>query len=250
MLWSLLTITIGVYAGLCIVFLVFQRSFLYMPRPETPAHAAAFTLEVPGARVRISSRPHDGPQALIYFGGNAEDVAYSLPELAALFPDRAIYLMHYRGYCGSSGRPAEAALRSDAHALFTLVHARHADVMVVGRSLGTSLAVQLAAEEPVSRIVLITPFESIVRIAQRVAPFLPMSLLLRDRYESWRYAPHVHCPALLIAASDDELVPMEDTELLLRAFPTGVATLRVIDGTDHNSVSDKPEFWEALVTGR
>jgi pimeloyl-ACP methyl ester carboxylesterase len=183
---------------------------------------------------------------VIYFGGNAEDVAYTLPELAALFPDRAIYLMHYRGYCGSSGRPSETALRSDARALFQMVHAHHSDVIVVGRSLGSSLAIQLAAEEPVSRIVLITPFESILRIAQRTAPFLPITLLLHDKYESWRFAPRVTCPTLLIAASHDKVVPLGDTETLLRAFRPGVATLRVMDDTDHNSVSDKAEFWEAL----
>ena len=90
MFWSLLTIAVGVYAGLCLVFLLFQRSFIYMPTPVTPTHAQAFPLEVPGATVRISSRPHDGPGALVYFGGNAEDVAYTVPELAELFSDRAI----------------------------------------------------------------------------------------------------------------------------------------------------------------
>jgi len=250
MLWSLLAIAIGVYAGLCLVFAVFQRSFIYMPTPVTAAHAAAFPLEVSGATVRISSRPHDGPRALVYFGGNAEDVAYTVPELAELFADRAIYGMHYRGYSGSSGRPAEAALRSDARALFELVNARHPDVIVVGRSLGSSLAIQLAAEEPISRLVLITPFESILSIARRVAPFLPMGLLLRDKYESWRYAPRVTCPTLVIAASHDELVPLADTQRLVAAFPPDVATLKVVDGTDHNSVSAEAEFREALVNGR
>jgi pimeloyl-ACP methyl ester carboxylesterase len=250
MLWSLLAIAIGVYAGLCLVFAVFQRSFIYMPTPVTAAHAAAFPLEVSGATVRISSRSHDGPRALVYFGGNAEDVAYTVPELAELFADRAIYGMHYRGYSGSSGRPAEAALRSDARALFELVHARHPDVIVVGRSLGSSLAIQLAADEPVTRLVLITPFESILSIARRVAPFLPMGLLLRDKYESWRYAPRVTCPTLVIAASHDELVPLADTQRLVAAFPPDVATLKVVDGTDHNSVSAEAEFREALVNGR
>lgn len=248
--WSLLTIVIGVYAGLCLIFLVFQRSFIYMPTPATPAHAAAFTLEVPDTKVRISSRPHDGPKAVVYFGGNAEDVAYTVPELAQLFPDRAVYGMHYRGYSGSSGHPSETALRSDARALFELVHARHPDVIVVGRSLGSSLAIQLAAEEPVSRLVLITPFESILSIAKRVAPFLPMNLLLRDKYESWRFAPKVSCPTLVIAASHDELVPLADTRRLVAAFQAEVVTLRVVEGTDHNSVSGEAEFWEALANGK
>lgn len=246
MLWSLLTIAIGVYVGLCLIFFVFQRSFIYMPTPATPAQAAAFTLDVPGAAVRISTRIHDGPKALVFFGGNAENVAYTVPELAEAFPDRAVYGMHYRSYSGSTGHPSESAFRGDARALFKHVHARHPDVIVMGRSLGSSLAIQLAAEEPVSRLVLITPFESILSIAKRTAPFLPMSLLLCDKYESWRYAPHVTCPTLLIAASHDDLVPLADTRRLAAGFSPDVATLLVIEGTDHNSVSNEAEFWEAI----
>ncbi len=201
---------------------------------------------MPEANVRISSRPHGGPKALVSFGGNAEDVAYTVPALAEVFPDRSIYAMHYRGYSGSSGRPSETALRSDARALFELVHSRHPDVIVVG----SSLAIQVAAEEPVSRLVLITPFESILSIAQRTAPFLPMSLLLRDKYESWWYAPRVTCPTLVIAASHDELVPLADARRLVAAFQGEVAALRVVDGTDHNSVSGEAEFWEALANGK
>jgi len=246
MLWILVTIGLAVYVGLCAFFFVFQRSFIYMPVPMTSAHAAALVLDVPGARLRISARPKSGPQARIYFGGNAEDVAFSLAELAAVFPDRALYLMHYRGYGGSSGRPTEASLRSDARALYEMVHARHPDVLVIGRSLGSSLAIQLAAEENVTRLVLIAPFESILTIVKRVAPFLPIDLLLADTYESWRYAHRVGCPTLILAASHDEIVPAGDTKKLLDAFRPGVATLRILDGTDHNSLSDSGEFWEAL----
>ena len=250
MLWTILTIAVSVYASLCLFFFVFQRSFIYIPTPATPMHGAAAVLEVPGARLRLSTRPLDGPKALVSFGGNAEDVASTLPQLAAAFPDRAIYALHYRGYSGSSGQPAEAAMRNDARALFKMVHGRHPDVMAVGRSLGSSLAIQLAAEGPVSRLVLIAPFESILAIASRVAPFLPMRLLLRDPWQSWRYAPRVTCPTLILAASHDEIVPMSDTKKLFEAFQPGVATLRVIDGTDHNSVSCPEEFWEALVEGK
>ena len=87
---------------------------------------------------------------------------------------------------------------------------------------------------------------SVIALAQRVAPFLPMRLLLRDPYESWRYAPKVTCPTLVIAASHDEIVPLAGTERLVAAFPPDVATLRVLDGTDHNSVSGEADFWEAL----
>lgn len=250
MLWNLLAIGLSVYAGSCLVFLVFQRSFIYMPTSRTSAHDATLVLDVADARLQISVQPHDGPRAVVYFGGNAEDVAFAVPELTHAFPDRAVYAMHYRGYSGSSGRPAEAALRRDARALFAMAHARHPDVIAIGRSLGSSLAIQLAAEEPVSRLVLIAPFESILAIAARTAPFLPMRLLLRDRYESWRYAPLVLCPTLILAADRDELVPMDDTRKLLAAFRPGVATLRVIENANHNSLSDGAAFWEAVANGR
>ncbi len=106
MLWTILTIAVGVYFLLCLFFFVFQRSFIYMPTPATTAHDAADVLAVPDARLRVSARPLDGPKALVYFGGNAEDVAYTVPELAVAFPDRAIYALHYRGYSGSTGHPA------------------------------------------------------------------------------------------------------------------------------------------------
>lgn len=247
--WSILTIAACAYAGVCLIFFIFQRSFIYMPTPATPAHAGTVTLEVPGATLRVSCRPMEGTKALVYFGGNAEDVAFTLPDLSAAFPNRAIYCLHYRGYSGSTGHPAEAAMRGDARALFEMVRDRHPDVMAVGRSLGSSLAIQLAAEGRVSRLVLIAPFESILTIAQRTAPFLPMRLLLCDPWRSWSYAPRVTCPTLILAASHDEIVPMGDTRKLFEAFRPGVARLRVIDGTDHNSVSGPEEFWEAVVRG-
>ena len=250
MLWITLTIAVSVYTAVCLFFFVFQRSLIYMPTPAMPGHDASAVLDVPDARLRIATREREGPKALVYFGGNAEDVTSSLPQLATAFPDRAIYALHYRGYGGSTGHPAEAAMRHDARALFEMVHSRHPDVMAVGRSLGSSLAIQLAAEGDVSRLVLIAPFESILAIASRVAPFLPMRVLLRDPWQSWRFAPRVTCPTLILAASHDEIVPMGDTRKLVEAFRPGVATLRVIDGTDHNSVSGPEEFWDAVAEGR
>jgi hypothetical protein len=141
-------------------------------------------------------------------------------------------------------------LHRDAKELFKMVHAAHSDVTVIGRSLGSGVAIRLASEEPVSRLVLITPFDSILNIARRVAPFLPIGLLMSDRYESWRCAPLVKAPTLILAAANDALVPAASTSSLFRAFSPGVATMRFLNGTDHNSVSETPEFMEAIQAGR
>src|SRR5258706_13661365 len=198
---TLIAVLAFAYLGLCALLFLFQRSLIYFPHPRASSSGATtITLPVEGARVLVTARPHSGPNALVYFGGNAEDVSYSLPSFSAAFPDHAIYLLHYRGYGGSSGTPGETALFSDAIALFDKVRIEHGNVVVVGRSLGSGVAVHLASVRPVARLVLVTPYNSIQEIAARQFPYLPVRWLLRDRYESWKYAKQVAVPTLLVAA--------------------------------------------------
>ena len=97
---------------------LFQRSLLYFPQPRSvDSPAQTLHLPVSGAQLIVSTKAHAGRKALVYFGGNAEDVSASLASFSEAFPDYAIYLMHYRGYGGSSGAPSEAALNADALAL-------------------------------------------------------------------------------------------------------------------------------------
>ena len=109
----LVVILAGSYLALCVALLVFQRALIYFPQPAT-LDTPSLTLDVADAQVQVSIRPHEGPKALIYFGGNAEDVSRNLPEFAEAFPDHALYLMHYRGFGGSSGSPSEEAIARDA----------------------------------------------------------------------------------------------------------------------------------------
>lgn len=247
-----LTLILGaafIYLALCVAILFFQRSMIYFPQMVPPATGAnVLHLAVNGAELRVRTRPIRGPKALIYFGGNAEDVAYSLPELAAAFPDHALYLMHYRGYGGSTGKPTEAALVADALALFDQVLTAHSQIAVVGRSLGSGVAVQLASQRPVARLVLVTPYNSILEMAQAQFFFLPVRWLLLDKFESWKFAGKVSAPTLLIAAQHDEVIPRLSTEALLGHFPAGVASLRVIAGAGHNTISNRPEYL-ALMRG-
>ena len=234
----------AIYAGICLILFFAQRHLIYFP--TAASHAPTEILDVADATLRLSTRPQEGSKALIYFGGNAEDVSLSLEAFSTAFPEHAIYMMHYRGYGGSTGRPSEPALHSDAQALFEMVHARHPEVVVVGRSLGSGLAVRLAAGLPVSRLILVTPYDSIVNLARRQFPFLPVGLLLQDRFESWRHAPRVTAPTLIIAAEHDEVVPRERTTALLEAFSPGVARMEMIPGAGHNSLSSNPAYMKAV----
>ena len=250
-MWHVLRMVLGsaaiAYIVWCVALFLSQRSMIYFPQPASRhAGATVITLPVESARVLVSTRPASGRRALLYFGGNAEDVSRSMPAFSAAFPDSAIYLMHYRGYGGSSGSPSEKALFADALALFDEAHGAHPDVDVVGRSLGGGIAVYVASRRPVKRLVLVTPFDSLQEIAGLQFPFVPVRWLLLDKFESWRYAPLVTAPTVIVAAEHDELIPRASTELLKTRFQSGVASLAVVAGADHNSISGYAEYMRLL----
>lgn len=242
---------IAAYAAMCVWLFVYQQSMIYFPPQSAMFPApAGFTLEVPGAVIKVSERPGHGKRALIYLGGNAEDVTASLPLLDHAFPEHAIYLVHYRGYPGSTGKPSEAALVADAVAVFDQIAASHGEIVVIGRSLGAGVAIQVASRRPASKLVLITPFDSLQGLAAEHFPYFPVRWLLKDKYESWRHAPKVKAPTLLIAAQHDEIIPARSTEQLLSHFEQGVATMKVIEGVNHNSISDSASYIPALQWAR
>jgi uncharacterized protein len=244
---AFLAVVVLVYAGLCLALFLFQRSMIYFPQPRSPtASAATIALPAGDHHVIVTTRPHAGPDALIYFGGNAEDVSWNLPDLSRTFPEHAIFLMHYRGYGGSGGSPSEAALFADALALFDRVHAEHRRVLVIGRSLGSGVAVHLASVRPVARLVLVTPYDSLEDLAASRFPIFPVRWLLRDKFDSRRYAAQVSAPTLLIGAEHDEVIPVRSAELLATRFRPGVATLAVLPGTGHNTISEHPRYLALL----
>ncbi len=140
-----------IYLGVCLLLFLLQRHFIYHPPPSfEPASATVMRLTVDGADLQVTTMPRAGPKAIVYFGGNAEDVNQSLPGLMAAFPDQSIYLMNYRSYGGSTGEPSERALVADALALFDQMRSAHEEITAIGRSLGSGVAVQLASQRPVA----------------------------------------------------------------------------------------------------
>jgi hypothetical protein len=136
--------------------------------------------------------------------------------------------------------------RPHALALFDKVHAAHPNIVLVGRSLGSGVAVQLASRRPVTRLVLVTPYDSLQELAAGQFPWFPVRWLLQDRFESWQYAPQVAAPTLLIAAEHDEVIPRASTEALYTRFRSGIAAFKVIAGTGHNTISQSPDYLRLL----
>jgi pimeloyl-ACP methyl ester carboxylesterase len=242
----IMLIGLAAYLAACLYLFSFQRDFIYFP-PESALLQAptVATLAVPGALLKVSERPLPGSRAVIYLGGNAEDVSATLPLLDRAFPDRALYLLHYRGYAGSTGTPTEEALVADALALFDRVasmHGNSGDVVLIGRSLGSGIAIQVASQRPVAKLVLVTPYDSLQDLAAEQFPLFPVRWLLQDKYESWRYAPRVKAPTVILAAGRDEIIPAASTQQLLSRFANGIASMKVVDGADHNSISENPAY--------
>ena len=235
------------YLLACLGLFLLQRSLIFFPQPRRAGAAdSIIKVKVPDAVLEVSARQLAGPDAVLYFGGNAEDVSGSLPSLAAAFPMHALYLMHYRGYGGSSGKPSEAALFADALALFDQLHAQHPNMTVIGRSLGSGVAVHLASLRPVARLVLVTPYDSVAELAAQQFPMFPVRFLLTDKFESWRYAPQVTVPTTIVVAQNDEVIPVASSRLLLSRFQPGIAHYIVIPQAGHNTISEQPSYFEAL----
>jgi hypothetical protein len=235
------------YAALCLFVYLTQRSMIYHPTPPASgAPASRLTLEVDGAVLQSWVVQREGRRALIYFGGNAEDVAASAAPFAAAIPDRTLVFAHYRGYGGSTGAPSEAALVGDAIALFDHLARDHDDIAVIGRSLGSGVAVQLAALRPVGSVVLVTPFDSLVSVGQAVMPWLPVSWLAKERYDSVRAAAQVSAPVLMLVAGKDRVIPLRHARALREAFPAAQVHWVEAEEAGHNTIHAWPLYYREI----
>ena len=238
---------VAAYLALCAWLYVTQRSQIYFPTPEVQhAGTSSLWIENEGERIKVWLVPRPGPMALVYFGGNADDVAWHIEPFSEAFPGHSLYLVNYRGYGGSSGRPTEAGLVGDSRAVFDYVRARQPDVTVMGRSLGSGIAVQLAAQRPVARLVLVTGYDSLVNVSREYFQWLPVGLLLRDRYDSVRWAPEVAAPVFLVIAELDEIISRARSDALAAAFRPGQLQVRVVPGAMHNTLDLSPDYLDSV----
>lgn len=235
------------YVLVCALLYLAQSRLLYLPTPEVARTGArSLRIERGTATLKVWELHGAAQPALIYFGGNAEDVGANIPDFDAAFPERAVYLVNYRGYGGSTGQPSEAVLIADAEAIYDSVSAHHAPVAVIGRSLGSGVAVALAAARPVERLVLVTPFDSIANVAADHFRWLPVRTLLRDRYDSLPRVLQLSAPTLVVVAERDEVVFRARSNALLAAIPPPLRHTLLVAGATHNDVSFYPAYFQAL----
>jgi dipeptidyl aminopeptidase/acylaminoacyl peptidase len=181
-----------------------------------------------------------GPRpAVLYFGGRSEEVSWVVRDAGNLFPNMTVLALNYRGYGNSHGIPDETLLVEDGCTLFDWlaalgqVDARR--IAVVGRSLGSGVAVQVAKERAAHSVVLITPYDSILAIAKKKFRAMPIEYMLRHRFESIKHAPSLKVPTYVLRAESDDIVPHSHTDQLCEKLGNLILD-DVVPGSDHMNI--------------
>ena len=199
------------------------------------------TIETPdGYRiVAWYGKARPGKPTLLYFHGNGGSLADRAPRIAR-FMDQGwgVYMMTYRGYGGSTGSPSEVANVADARLAYQALVREGVpptSIIAYGESLGSGIAVRIAAELPVAGVILDAPYTSIVDVAAQAYPFLPVRLLLIDRYDTTRYIGAIKAPLLILHGAHDGVVPVEMGRELARLAP-GPKRLVVFPNGHHSDL--------------
>ncbi len=236
---ALIGMLLLLYGGMALFLYLKQRSFIYFPVAgwEHSFPTERFTSQ--GETIEVVVLNKEMNNAIIYFGGNAEFVAANAPAFEQAFPERAIYLVNYRGYGGSSGSPSEQALYADALQVYDALIASHEDVAVIGRSVGSGIATYLAANRPVPRLVLVTPFDSMLSMAIDQFPFFPVRFFLKDRYDSYSRVNQIESQTLVLLAGKDSIIRPKYSNRLISAFPKSQVTVKTFREAGHNTLPQR-----------
>ena len=220
-----------VYGAICAVMFAAQRRFLYAPDSARPDPHSAGVSDMQVERLRTADgldvlawfRPaiDDRKPVIVYFHGNAGhigDRAYKMrPLLDAGF---GVLLLSYRGYGGSPGSPSEDGLYADARAAIGFLSRQGVGperIVIYGESMGSGVAVQIATETPPAALILEAPFTSLTKVAFEKVPYIPVPLLIRDRFDSLSKISRIHAPLLVIHGHRDQTVRVDHGRRLLAA---------------------------------
>jgi pimeloyl-ACP methyl ester carboxylesterase len=235
----------------------FQRQLIF------PTHAVAAPGPLPPGAELLSLPTADGETLagvrippdlparrrilVLGFGGNAwnaQDVAEYLHEL---YPAEEVVAFHYRGYRPSTGSPSAAALIEDAPQVydFAVNKLKPERVVAVGFSIGSGIAARLSAARPLDGLILVTPFDSLRKVAQSSFPWLPVGLFFSHEIDAAGALVGNRVPVAILAAARDEIVPAERTAELRKQVPNLVFD-KTIDRSGHNDIYARSEFHDAM----
>jgi uncharacterized protein len=256
---SILKVVVGVALGLPLALYFLQDRLIFQPQPlpeerraliaeRFAAVESLFIQAADGTRLHAwHLKPAPGAPLVVYFGGNAEEVSWMLARAAQNTPGTGWLLVDYRGYGSSGGAPSERALTADGqlwhdHAMEKL---GAQTIVLFGRSLGSGVAVQIAAARPVAGLILVAPYDSLTSVARHYYPYLPVRWMLKHPFDSASRAAQIAAPLLCLVAEHDEVIPVGHSKRLFDAWK-GPKRWVELKRAGHNSTDDAPDFWRAI----
>ena len=240
---SIILVLIGIYLLFAAFLYVYQRKLIYYPMPVDPQFSAdEINIDNRGILLHGWVLNPGKPRAVIYFGGNSEMVTHRREYFENVFSDYSVYLINYRGYGNSRGSPSESGLFSDALVIYDELIKRHDSITAYGRSLGSGVAVYLAAMRPLEKLILLTPYDSVAAVAQRIYPLFPTRYLIRDRFDSASRADDIDVPVLIASAEHDREIRLPHTLALKQSINPNLVEYQMIGGAAHNDIIDFPEY--------
>jgi pimeloyl-ACP methyl ester carboxylesterase len=248
LLRTILIVAVTAYVLIGAFMYVTQRSHQYFPgREGLAAHVAGLhaveDLKLAtgdGETLQAWYAPaRRGKPTVLFLHGNGGEISDRADRFAAYRAQGfGVLFLSYRGYGASTGSPSEQGLVSDARAAYDWLMAgglEPQEIILVGESLGSGVAVQLAAERPVKAMALEAPFASAANVAAAAYWWLPVRLLMKDKFDSFAFIARVKVPLLVIHGDQDGIVPLSEGEALFAAA-NEPKEMVVIPGGDHGSV--------------
>ena len=260
--WLMIVAVLG-YGGLLALMYVFQRALMYFPDTTRTAPAQA---GLPQAQ-EVALQSDDGEKLIawhvpprgdkpvvIYFQGNAEGLKARVDRFTWLTADgTGLLALCYRGYGGSTGKPTEDGLIRDAVAAYDFARARYPAKRIVlfGKSLGTGVAVAVAAGHEIGALILDAPFTSAAEVGAAAYPFAPVRWLMKDKFHSDERIGRVSAPLLVLHGEDDSIIPIKFGERLFALAREPKRFVRFAQGghvdlDDHGAAKAVKEFLAEL----
>lgn len=252
-------ITIIAFAYVIIITLAFSLQTTLFFHPEKLSESHKFDSTLPSQEVFLTTP--DGEKinglffsaqhtkVILYFHGNAG----SLNSWQYVYEDFRVlgynfFIIDYRGFGKSTGDISERGLYMDAQTAYEYLLGKGFaanNIIVYGRSIGSGVAVNVAADKNINALILEAPLISAKKIATEKFPYLFPSLYLKYKFDSIEKINNVKAPLLIIHGTRDTIIPAHHGQRLYEKFE-GKKTMLLIDGGHHNDLSEFPEFSEGV----
>lgn len=244
---TILLMIVGTYVFISLLLFFFQRKLMYFPTPKVSIeNEKEISFEVNGVKLYGWIVNEGNEKALIYYGGNAESIEGNISFFKTILPQYSVYLVNYRGYGKSEGKPYEKGLYLDAEAIYEKVAKKHKSISIMGRSLGSGVATYIASKKNIHRLVLVAPYDSVQNVAKSIYKFFPIELLLKDKFDSAKRVADIKAKTLILYGSDDEIIRPIHTKNLSSYFKDGSLQVVKIDKAQHNNIAIFEKYTQTI----